>query len=289
MMFTKQVVHGSETITEGRPQRDRRPSELARRVRAGRVRRIAAGCVLTAAVVAAAPGPAVAAGVFSVTGDSLTVRSGPGTNYGAVGTAHRGDRFTLECQYQNATNVNGNRTWDRVSFASGLRGVISDYWTSTPSFNSYAPNTGDCNAPPPPPPPPPTAVSAQMQRAANWAIAEKNSPDPTWSDHYGHAWSGWCEQFAEQAEGFTFRFASAIDHYRWQQGQGRIHTDANPPVGALVFYGGGGGYGHVAISIGGGQAVGTYGTSGQRLPVRQYPVTGYLSNPYYGWAKPIGS
>ncbi len=220
--------------------------------------------------------PASATGTYSTTA-AVNVRSGPGTNYGAIGSAPSGAGFTLLCQWQGGTNVNGNATWDRVQFGNGLVGAISDYYTTTPSWNNYAPGTGDCS------------VSSQMQNAANWANAEKNSPDPTWSDHFGHAWSGWCEQFVEQAEGFTFRFASATDHYNWQRNNGRIATDANPPVGALVFYGGAGGFGHVAVSIGGGQVIGTLGYVGQRLPVSQYPVVGYLSNPYLGWARPIGS
>lgn len=266
----------SSVLFRGRP-----PSPSKKRATAATILRIA---MAVAAVTAATATPALAAGTYSVTGDSLTVRTGPGTAYPSTGwTAHRGDAFTLECQYQGGTDVGGNRTWDRATFANGHAGVISDYWTTTPSFNNFAPGTGDCNAPPPGPP-----VSAQMRQAAAWAIAEKNSPDPTWSDHFRHAWSGWCEQFAEQAEQFAFQFPSAIAHYNWQQARGRIHTDANPPVGAVVFYGGGG-YGHIAISIGGGQEVGTYGYSGQRLPVRQYPVLGFLSNPYLGWAYPIGS
>jgi hypothetical protein len=155
---------------------------------------------------------------------------------------------------------------------------VTDFYTTSPSFNSYAPGIGDCT----------TSVTTQMQNAANWAIAEKNSPDPTWSDHFGHPWSGWCEQFAEQAEGFQFRFGSALENYNWENSHGRIHTDTNPPAGALVFYSGGTS-GHVAVSIGGGQEVGTYGFYGQRLSVRQYPVVGFLSNPYLGWANPIGS
>jgi cell wall-associated NlpC family hydrolase len=133
-----------------------------------------------------------------------------------------------------------------------------------------------------------------MTNAATWAVAEKNSPDPTWSDHFGHPWSGYCEQFVEQAEGFAFRFPSAIADYQWEASNGRIRTDTNPPAGALVFYGGGGGggggggYGHVAVSIGGGLEIGTLGFVGQRLPVSQYPVIGYLSNLYLGWANPMG-
>ena len=37
-------------------------------------------------------------------------------------------------------------------------------------------------------------ITPQMQNAANWAISEKNSPNPAWSDHFGHRRSGRCEQ-----------------------------------------------------------------------------------------------
>lgn len=50
------------------------------------------------------------------------------------------------CQWQGNTNVGGNSTWDKVTFANGLTGAISDDLTNTPSFNSYAPGTGACGA-----------------------------------------------------------------------------------------------------------------------------------------------
>jgi hypothetical protein len=128
-------------------------------------------------------------------------------------------------------------------------------------------------------------VTARMQAAANWAYAELHSPDPTWSDYLRRPWSGWCEVFVEQANGFRFRFGSAIEHYNRQNAESRIHRDTNPPVGAVVFYGGGNGYGHVGVSIGSGQVISTQGYLGQRLAVRQHGVTA-LSNPYYGWAYP---
>jgi hypothetical protein len=215
--------------------------------------------------------------------DVLTLRKGPGTGYASAGTVARNSALDIVCQVQGGTNINGNTDWDRLT--SGY--WVADYWTSTPTFNAShfpAPGTYDCNNPPVT-----SGVTAQMQAAANWAIAEKNSPDPTWSDHFGHQWSGWCEQFVEQAEGFTFRFNRALDDYQWEANNGRIHTDANPPVGALVFYGTGASpSGHVAVSIGGGQAVGTIGDGSKRLPVSQYPVVGYVAN-YLGWALPIGS
>lgn len=176
--------------------------------------------LLTTAVLGGSAVSAAAAGTYSTTG-TVNVRYGPSTGYGVITTEPSGAGFTLVCQWQGGTNVNGNATWDEVRFSNGVVGAVSDYWTTTPSFNSFAPNTGAC-----------PAITTQMQNAANWAIAEKNSPDPTWSDHFGHPWSGYCEQFAEQAEGFAFTFASAIDDYNWQYSNGRIHTDTNPPPGA---------------------------------------------------------
>ena len=238
--------------------------------------------ILTTGLLTLGASAASAAGNYATT-TTVNVRNGAGTGSGVIRTEPNAAGFALDCQVQNSTNVNGNATWDYVHFGDGLTGWIADYFTTTPSFNSFAPGTGQCQTAVPDP------STTQMHQAVAWAIAEKNSPDPTWSDHFGHPWSGWCEQFVEQAEGFAFRFPSAIADYQWEANHGRIHTDTNPPPGALVFYGGGGGNGHVAVSIGNGQEIGTFGYVGQRLPVRQYPVVGYLSNPYLGWANPIGS
>ena len=130
---------------------------------------------------------------------------------------------------------------------------------------------------------PPPVVATREQRAVNWAMAEKNSPNPAWSDEFGRYWSGYCEGFVEIAFGVRGQFASATAHYQWQLSQGRIRTDTNPPAGAIVFYGGASGYGHVGISIGGGQVISTQGFNGQRLPVWQHSVRG-ISNPYLGWS-----
>lgn len=329
---------------------------------AGRWLAAAASTVcLSATLIAAAAAPSFAAGTYTTT-TSVNVRTGPGTGYPHIGTEPSGARFTLQCQWQGGTNIGGNSTWDYVTFANGLTGAITDYDTTTPSWNSYAPGTGACGATSPSQGSdslggvdmqracdtqypgqglravvtntnsayswqcvgpgvsrgidvtaecrtqygygavsaasnPASAwswychwnITPQMQNAANWAISEKNSPNPAWSDHFGHYWSGWCEQFAEQAEGFQFRYGSALADYQAELNAGRIHTDTNPPVGALVFYGGANGSGHVAVSIGNGQEIGTYGYVGQTYPIQQYPVTGFLSNPYLGWAEPIGS
>ena len=128
----------------------------------------------------------------------------------------------------------------------------------------------------------------QMKKAAEWAISVTKSANPAWSPHFNRAWSGYCEAFVSEAEGYMVGFDSALAGYRWQLAQGRIHTDSNPPAGALVYYKGGA-YGHVAISIGNGQEVGTLGSAGENLPVQQYAVRGFLPAPFLGWATPVGS
>lgn len=274
MRFKKQSRWGAHGVLGA-------ATKPARRIGYAAVGGLTALILSGGALVAGAPA-AFATQRYYTTGDALTMREAASTTSAPHGTLPKGSAIDIVCQVQGGTNVNGNTDWDKLT--NGY--WVADYWTNTPTFNGAnfpAPGTYDCNRPST------TGATPQMQAAANWAIAEKNSPDPTWSDHYGHAWSGWCEQFVEQAEGFKFRFDSAIADYQWEANNGRIHTDANPPLGALVFYGGANGNGHVAVSIGGGQEIGTLGSFGQRLRVSQYPVIGYLSNPYLGWALPIGS
>lgn len=126
-------------------------------------------------------------------------------------------------------------------------------------------------------------LATRELKSVSYVTAEKSSTTPDWSEEFGRYWSGYCEGFVEIAFGTRAQFSSAIAHYNWQLSQGRIRTDTNPPAGAVVFYGGGGGWGHVGISIGSGQVISTQGYSGQTLPVWQHGVTG-LSNPYLGWA-----
>lgn len=107
----------------------------------------ASAACLAVTVLAVAAAPSFAAGTYSTTA-SVNVRSGPGTGYSVIGTEPSGAQFTLQCQWQGGTSVNGNATWDDVRFANGVTGAITDYYTTTPSWNSYAPGTGACGAAP---------------------------------------------------------------------------------------------------------------------------------------------
>lgn len=315
------------------------------------------GC-LAVTLIAADAAPSFAAGTYSTTA-SVNVRSGPGTGYPIVGTEPSGAQFTLQCQWQGGTSVGGNATWDDVTFANGLSGAITDYYTTTPSWNSYAPGTGACGSSSPPPPSSSSLGGVDMQRACDtqypgrglkavatntssaysWqcvgpgvslgidvtaecrtqygygAISAVSNPASAWSwyCHWnitaqmqaavswatsqlgqykmsnGNYWSGYCEVFTEQAE-HSPHYGSAYLDYQAEANAGRVHADTNPPPGALVFYGpGADGNGHVAVSIGGGQEIGTYGDAYHVYPIRQYAITAIATPPYLGWAFPFGS
>jgi hypothetical protein len=122
----------------------------------------------------------------------------------------------------------------------------------------------------------------RAEKAEAWAFAELTSPKPAWSDQLHAPWSGYCEAFVEIAYGTRHHYATALTDYRAQKAAGRIHIDADPPAGALVYYGGGAG--HVALSVGGGQVITTWGYAGQHYPLRQTQIRAF-SNPYYGWAE----
>jgi uncharacterized protein YraI len=214
--------------------------------------------------------PAVAAGTYSTTA-TVNVRSGPGTGYGIIGSAANGATFTLLCQWQGGTNVNGNSTWDKVTFSNGLTGAISDYYTTTPSWNSYAPNTGPCSS-----------SSSREQRAMDWArsVLGQTHTNGDLGDS-NHAWDGWCDNFVAHAYGLAASgYATAIAHYNHMASQGLISTTGTPPSGALVFYAAAAinGYaGHVMLSEGNGNYITTAPT------IRRVSLT-WPGATYLGWS-----
>lgn len=121
------------------------------------------------------------------------------------------------------------------------------------------------------------ACSSRESRAVDWARTQIGQ-----TTYGGHIWSGWCELFVESAYGTSGRYASAMANYTARKNAGQISTDGNPPAGALVFYSWGG-YGHVGISVGGGQVISTQGDGSVALAVKQHGLTD-LGLPYLGWA-----
>ena len=131
-------------------------------------------------------------------------------------------------------------------------------------------------------------ITSQMQAAVSWATSQLGQLKMS----NGTYWSGWCELFAEQAE-HSRSFGSAALDYEAEKTAGRVHSGYNAPPGALVFWWSGNpnDNGHVAVSIGDGQAIGTYGeSSAHPYPIKSYSIaTGITSPPYVGWAFPFGS
>ncbi len=244
------------------------------------LQRRAAGSLTLAAIAAstllALAGPATVAGTYNTTG-SVNVRSGPGTNYAVVAGEPNGASFALICQWQNGTNVNGNASWDRVQFGNGIVGAISDYWTTTPTWNSYAPGTPDCNAAPPPPPPTPPS---SQQKAFAWAQSEIGRT----SDDYGRAIAGWCARWAVGAYGqANSGYTNAYNMYLAFRNMGLIHTGP-APAGTFVFFTAASVNkyaGHVAIADANGGMISTPAYSGQAIADR--PLS-YAGAAYLGWS-----
>ncbi|MEV1331968.1 peptidoglycan DD-metalloendopeptidase family protein [Micromonospora costi] len=81
-------------------------------------------------------------GTVDTSGTPLTVRSGPGTNYAAVGTVADGTRVTIQCQ-TSGTTVTGtygtSSIWDRI----GSGRFIADAYVYT-GYDGYIPNVPRC-------------------------------------------------------------------------------------------------------------------------------------------------
>jgi cell wall-associated NlpC family hydrolase len=124
-----------------------------------------------------------------------------------------------------------------------------------------------------------TPLAAQAAMTAQAYLGQVKSPlTPT------GFWSGYCEGFAQFVYGEAFQAVSAIAEYHAMEAAGYIRPGI-PLRGALVFYGGGEGFGHVAIGVGGGQVISTMGYSGDRLPIEENPYQFFPD--YLGWAMPF--
>ena len=221
---------------------------------------------------------AAVTGYVTTASPSLNMRSSPSTTAGITGSLPYRSALAIDCQ-TTGSMVGTSSIWDRLSNSSS----ISDWWTITPMTGGFSPGIPRRGAAPTPPP----AVNLRAQTAASWAIAERNSRFPTWSDQLGTSRREHCEAFVEIAYGRSItRYGSAAIDYNAMAAMGRIHRDDQAPAGALVFYAGGSD-GHVALSIGGGQVVSTIGYVGNRYPVQQVGIH-WFSNPYLGWAMPVG-
>lgn len=117
------------------------------------------------------PPPPAATGPRVTSTLPLIVRSGPGTQYGVLGSLSNGTAVTIACQGVGQP-VMSSAIWDRIS--APIAGWVSDYWISTPNVGRFSPGYAVCAGSPPVPVLPPTgggALSALSQLQAAMIVA----------------------------------------------------------------------------------------------------------------------
>ncbi|KAJ1934914.1 hypothetical protein FBU59_005541, partial [Linderina macrospora] len=63
---------------------------------------------------------------YTIKGDVVNCRSGPGTSSSVVRTYKKGAKITISCQ-TTGTSVSGNNLWDKTQHGC----YVSDYYTDT--------------------------------------------------------------------------------------------------------------------------------------------------------------
>jgi uncharacterized protein YraI len=184
----------------------------------------------------------------------LNLRNGPYSSSTLVGCIPYNTIITISCTATGSavTGPYGTESiWDYTSW-SGTSGFVSDAWVYTGTNSAIA---GPCSTP------------SREQEALNWLNAHAGST----------AYNGLCELMVENAYGTSGQYPSALADYTAQKNAGLIHTDTNPPAGALVFYSGSDpSLGHVEISNGDGR----YWTSDGTIHLVSFTWGGT----YYGWS-----
>lgn len=190
-----------------------------------------------------------------------------------------GTRLSLICS-SRGQSVKGffsfnipNGGWDNLWYKTSDGNFVADVDIETGTLDVIA---SDCSSGPAPGPATSPDSGDRVARALSWARNEMatNPNNPIQ-----------CFEFVEAAYGgVKWPGYTALDFFNTLNGQGKIHTDTNPPAGALVFSSDrrfDGGMGHVMLSEGNGQ----YITANyyQTPKIRRVPLT-YPGNTYLGWA-----
>jgi len=116
-------------------------------------------------------------------------------------------------------------------------------------------------------------AEGEVQWALQW-VGQSSWQGPNgWRSSYEQ-----CEKFVENAWNTEYVETSALTGWNRAVNEGRAHRgDANAPRGALVYWNCYGSYGHVGISVGGGQHVDA-GSSAIQLGANSHHTS------YLGWA-----
>ncbi|MBO0867816.1 MAG: hypothetical protein J2P15_04550 [Micromonosporaceae bacterium] len=210
---------------------------------------------------ATASGAYAAAGTVNTSGAPLTVRAAPGTGFTGWDTRADGASVTILCQAIGSTVTGTYGTssiWDMI--ASG--GFLADAYVFTGTDGQVAPGCAYASAPP-------RVNPRGADTAISYEFAQLGST----------AQEGLCLRFQAQAYGWSYSgWPTAEVGGDWEQAHGYLHAAGVPPRGALVWYHNSEGTGHVVVSLGQGQVVGS--SVDGRVGIADYL---YLSG-YRGWS-----
>ncbi|MGQ0679192.1 MAG: NlpC/P60 family protein [Actinomycetota bacterium] len=236
-------------------------------------------------------------------GHGLSVRTGANTTSASMGRLRDGTSLDLRCYVRGQLINRRNNVWYQLN-GPKANGFVTASYVSTPSdplpglprcgsAGSSAPAPAPANRAPSAP-----AASGHALRAIEWARTQvgqwEAAPDvaklysSNWVGGPDGEWSGDCLLFVNHAYRVagvnTIRAANANGAFHAYREQGRITTTGTPPAGALVFWDTARPYGHVALSVGGGQVITTRGMDGQKQPVQQTSVATFGTP--IGWVLP---
>jgi uncharacterized protein YraI len=223
---------------------------------------------------------ASAPGTVNTNGTALNVRSTPHTSGTVVGSLADGASISIDCQTYGDT-VSGTygttNIWDHIP-AKG--GYVSDTYVYTGSDTLVAPLCG----------------GTPSQSCSGSGLGNPNTCGEavTWAKNhvttsYHSDYAGRCDHVMGLAYGWSASGStSARSHWLAIPSAYKHAGDSNVPAGGLAFFSGGSsGYGHVMISIGGGDFLSTdiHG-SGTFTKTTIAEVKSKWGESYSGWAQP---
>jgi surface antigen len=199
-----------------------------------------------------------------------------------------GTNVSLICGEQGSpVGPYANTAWDYVEVVSGplagAHGHLSEHWLNTPvGANEHVPGEPTCGSSAPPPPPQSSAASAAIAYAKGYLGTSHDS--------------GLCLAFVQEAyaaAGITLGTGGTAANYWAVNPKGFVkHTDTNPAVGALVFWGAtpSNSAGHVGIYEGNDTVISTsswpQSSSGTKVHEWSFSGRNNAGYPYLGWMLP---
>lgn len=159
--------------------------------------------------------------------------------------------------------------WFYVRAGSGVVGFVPSGVVANQTSVGWCPNDKRVTA----------SEAAATRQGQVWASSADQAyfGASEWSPGPVGEWSGDCPKLpyvAWKAAGMTIVKGDAINNYSYYRNAGLIHTDGNPPAGAVVFFNITS-HGHEATSLGNGMLATTRGIDGNQYSNAIVPLSSY--------------